>query len=237
VWLAALVGLLIGGGLSVALLRERLIHALRNLWPGRLPLTRRSEAVDPQAERVASKRTLSMESTMVVEEHAADELQPASVMHALATRASTPIAEPDPESDLTELFEGIDGDESLMEQTGPVVRTDGAALDLDLSGSSSDATVDQEVAWVRDEAALGPSQEFDIGASIGSGTGQIDLHSLTQRATDDAEISRTLEDALNLLESDYEDEFTASQAIDRAKLQQALDEDALARTGTGRRRS
>jgi hypothetical protein len=67
---------------------------------------------------------------------------------------------------------------------------------------------------------------------------QLDLNTMIQRAEDDTHLAETLRDALELLESDYEDELTGNLMVDRAKLEDRLggdeEEDTLARTGTDR---
>jgi hypothetical protein len=143
--------------------------------------------------------------------------------------------------DLAELFADAT-EEQDVEVDDVGLPSPAAALDLDLSPASiDDASLDDEIGWSGRETALSPTIEATaVRALTDSGTVEgVDLHTLAQRAIDDEQISQTLRDALTLLESDYESELTASQVIDRAKLQQALDEgaeDELARTGTDRHR-
>jgi hypothetical protein len=243
-WLAALIGLLVGGIASAVMLRQRLLEALRNLLPRRKPLI--SPMVErPAEQRAAQRRMLPAESTMVVVEgpvHEAPPSQPAARPQppAAPAPAPAPAVTPAPalvedaSSDLAELFADHGGatDHAIV---GLSASAD--ALDLDLSAAAPDVTVDQDIGWLGDETALSPTQELAAGNA--ETVEHIDLQTLSERATDDAQISQTLRDALNLLESDYEDELTASQVIDRAKLQQVLDEngeDTLVRTGTDRHR-
>jgi hypothetical protein len=251
-WLAALIGVLIGAIGSLVLLRERLVGALRNLLPGR---ARFISPVDvPEAEetsRPASRRMLPAESTMVVveghgpesgfpsPEHAAPPPPPAALPPA-PRPASRQIAQPESlDSELADLFSVPTDETVLAADVG--LASPSQDLDLDLTAASSDVTLDQDIGWIGDETALTPTQEVSAVHPGGGGdtVEQVDLQTLSQRAADDAQISQTLKDALNLLESDYEDELTASQVIDRAKLQQVLDEsedDTLVRTGTDRTR-
>jgi hypothetical protein len=111
------------------------------------------------------------------------------------------------------------------------------SLDLDLSAAAAEVEVDANIGWVEDldETSLTATDRADgLQGSAGDTVEQTNLRDLSQQAIDDQMVSDTLKEALELLESDYEDELTASQMIDRAKLGEILDEneDTLIRTGT-----
>jgi hypothetical protein len=248
-WLAALIGVLIGAAVSLALLRDRLTGALASLLKPRQPV------IEPIASAVATampdaratprftRPQPAPEPSMVVEEHHHEEFeldplartddavtveQPARV----ETTAEIPAA--GAERDLASLFS--EPDLPLFEAAVDALPS-AEDLDLDLSAASSDATVDQDISWLGDDTSLTtiPKPVIDAAGNTAETVENMDLQTLSQRAGDDA-ISQTLKDALNLLESDYEDELTASQVVDRKQLNRLLDEsgieDTMVRTGT-----
>lgn len=233
-WLAALVGVLGGALASIALLRSRLLDAARELLRRRAP-AQAGQPAPELSERPAMRHVLPAESTMLVEEGPAPEDEQPRYSHAAPTygRAVPPAADV-PASEAA--FASLLGDVT----TDPF---DGGshALDLDLTEAVGDAGSDHEIGWTGGQTELSPTLEVGIADTGTSGTAeQIDLQTLAQRGFDDAEISQTLKDALNLLESDYESELTASQVIDREKLQEVLDDggdDTFGRTGTDHYRS
>lgn len=246
-WLAALIGVLIGAAVSLALLRDRLTGALAGLLKPRQPviepIASAAAAVPEAAVTPRVTRPLQApEPTMVVEEHHHEEFehdplartddavtveQPARV----ETTAEIPAAA---DRDLASLFS--EPDLPLFEAAVDALPS-AEDLDLDLSAASSDATVDQDIGWLGDDTSLTtvPQPVIDTAGNTAETVENMDLQTLSQRAGDDA-ISQTLRDALNLLESDYEDELTASQVVDRKKLNRLLDEgnveDTMVRTGT-----
>ncbi|MBW7931130.1 MAG: hypothetical protein H3C57_07510 [Gammaproteobacteria bacterium] len=247
-WLAALIGILIGAALSLALLRERLVAALGGLARRSSPVAEATEAPAPAAAAPAPAAPLSFktapapqEATMVVEEHPADDateelmaVDEASVTVEHLVPSAVPLD--DTADDLASLFD--------QEPDLPLparATDDGAAaadLDLDLSADAADDTPDEDISWIGDETALTPTMHAaalpDTGRS--DTVEQIDLQTLAQQVSDDPAISQTLKEALALLESDYEEEMTASQLLDQHKLESLLDEgdleDTLVRTGT-----
>ena len=243
-WLATLLGLLIGAAVSVVLLRDRLLGRLR----GRGTASAGSSAaaasapgvVAPLAERTVSERVRRHDSTMVVvEELREDTVETPRMTTAaggaiVAARTSEAYAPSGLDSDLSRLF----GDEPDAQETG--TDTDDPPtdeLDLDLSAAAAEATVDQEFSWMSDETALTPTQQVGaVAAADGETVEQLDLQTLAQHAdSGNRNVSATLEEALNLLESDYEDQFTASQVLDRKRVERLLNEDSeetLIRTGT-----
>ncbi len=242
-WLATLVGVLIGAAASLALLRDRLLAALRALIPARkaviAPLAREPAAAP---KPLLTRPPVARESTMVVEERhyeapddSATFTDPTDAAPVLAT-APQHLSNPALDSDLSRLFgESATGDLTANADALPAM----GDLDLDLSAATPDGPVDEELGWIGDDTGLMPTQEMPRAARPDEDTVEhIDLQTLSQRAPDSTEISQTLRDALNLLESDYEDELTASQVIDQHKLKAMLDKDAsgdedtLVRTGT-----
>jgi hypothetical protein len=51
---------------------------------------------------------------------------------------------------------------------------------------------------------------------------EVSLGALPKSSDEDDELSETLYDALTLLEHDYEDEFTASQILERTAIKESL---------------
>lgn len=247
-WLAALIGVLIGAAVSLALLRDRLTGALAGLLKPRQPVIEpiaSAAAAVPEARATPriTRPLQAPEPTMVVEEHHHEEFehdplartddavtieQPARV----ETTAEIPAASAD--RDLASLFS--EPDLPLFEAAVDALPS-AEDLDLDLSAASSDATVDQDISWLGDDTSLTtvPQPVIDAAGNTAETVENMDLQTLSQRTGDDA-ISQTLRDALNLLENDYEDELTASQVVDRKQLNRLLDEsgieDTMVRTGT-----
>ncbi len=241
-WLAALIGLLIGAAASLVLLRERLTEALRTL------LSRDGEPVAAQAAPASStnvpprvgRTLLPPEPSMVVVEERHDEAEPVAAETA-PPPARRPAVQPaaieiTAENELSSLF-GDDNDLHSLESYEQEPAQSEAGLDLDLSAAAPDVTIDEDIGWIGDETALTATQQSAaVGDAGGIETEHIDLQTLSEKAPDDPRISQTLKEALNLLESDYEEELTASQVIDQRKLKEVLDagneEDTLVRTGT-----
>jgi hypothetical protein len=242
-WLAAVIGMLLGAGASLVLLRERLVDALRGRASAEpLPTPAMVTARPPPVERKLTPREPSM---VVVEEpripaadrpavdNAQTDRQPAVALHEDAGTAEL-------QSELAQLF-GAEPDVPLFEAPGRDASAQSGEpnLDLDLSSAASVTPVDQDIGWIDDMEVTALTPTDKAGALRGSGgdtVEQFDLQTLSQKATDDQLVSDTLKEALELLENDYEDELTASQVVDRAKLGQFLDdsdeEDTLVRTGT-----
>jgi murein DD-endopeptidase MepM/ murein hydrolase activator NlpD len=253
-WLAALVGILVGAAVSVGLLRERLLEALRGLKPGRRPAAAApgeaaaaAAAAAAETAPVARRGAPSSESTMVVVEGHLDEdtdqllaqriertdERPAPVAP-VQRRVAAPAG--DPATDLSRLFHEPTPTATIADDLVAALPAE-PELDLDLSAATPDVTIDQEIAWLGDDTALTPTQEMNpLAGSGGDTVEQVDLQTLSQLATSDQQVSQTLKEALNLLENDYEDELTASQVVDKRKLEEILDDDAdddtLVRTGT-----
>jgi hypothetical protein len=252
-WLAALVGVLLGAGASLLLLRERLTDALRRKHaPTRsaaqvtaAATTAGAAAATATAQPAPVGRTLApREPSMVVVEGpryasggdpvaGADAAQPRT-----AVAPAQGAAELEPTSELASLF-GEEPDVRLFDGDTGAVSADDTSLDLDLTAAASEVHVDQDIGWLDDvdETALTPTDKADaLHGSGGDTVEQLDLNTMSQRALDEGQISDTLKEALELLEHDYEDELTASQVVDRAKLDEIVDasdqEDTLVRTGT-----
>ncbi len=233
-WLAALIGLLIGALVSLVLLRQRLVDALRGLL-ARPTLT--SGRATTSANQV-TKRMLPAESAMVVveERHAEPDGMPAVAATTAATALARPaLADSGFDSDLANLFEDESG-QSGTHETDVSTLPSAENLDLDLSAAAVDVAVDQGIGWIGDETAMTPTEQAStLRESGGESVEELDLQTLSQKATGETQISQTFKDALTLLESDYENELTASQVIDHSKLKQILEDegnDSLVRTGT-----
>ncbi len=244
-WLAAVVGVLLGAAASLLLLRERLAEALRGS---------RSTSADRMTDSapevtvagVQARPTLGkpVEPSMVVVEEPRREPEhatqadpaPTDRQPAADTGLTHDLDEADLSADLSSLF-GEEPDLALSDERQSAVEE--ANLDLDLSAAPVDVEIDHEIGWIDDldETALTPTdQAGPLRGSDGDTVEHTDLHTMSQKALDDQQISNTLKEALDLLENDYEQELTASQVIDRARLGEILDdgdeEDTLVRTGT-----
>ncbi len=249
--LATLFGMLIGLGMSVLMLRGRLLEGVLSLLERRRPAQQAAAgpaadrtfdttddwmpANDTQVDRVPVRKA---DETYVVEIEGADETSetfnpvlgdaPAeaepAVANAQALHAGEDSAEPVGDVALTELF------------------------DDDLAGLPSEPDLPAEVfmsAGETDDSAreLGPTAELPHFHDAATGdtddtaelaeledeslnTAGMTLEQLAERglSSEDTRLSQTLRDALSLLERDYEDELTASQIIDRDALQNALDQ-------------
>ena len=244
-WLAVLMGVLIGAAVSLALLRDRLLAALRSLLAPRRPVI--EPVVTPAADEPPAaapvprfnRPLVAHEPSMVVEEHHASDLDDAPLAQ---TDESVTVEQPATamRPGTAAALAGLSGQEPDLPLYGEA--TDMAAataeLDLDLSAAGTGGTPDQDIGWIGDETALTPTAVSaglpDSGKS--DTVEQLDLQTLSRHLDDDPAISQTLRDALDLLESDYEDELTASQVVGRDTLQRILDDgdadDTLIRTGT-----
>lgn len=250
-WWGTLLGLLLGTVVSLLLLRKWLPDSLRSLLPGRrqiavAPLGSDAPAdadadgsedsdldpavVPPRFNRPFVPREPSM---VVVEERHAETLEEPADLHAAAEQPGFEDGLPD--SDLSQLFADDATAAGQVADYGATAALRGN-LDLDLSAATADSLVDEDIGALGDDTMETPTTEAPRPVAAGGSAEHIDLQTLTQRAIEDDQVSRTLEEALNLLESDYEDELTASQMIDRRRLQGALGddpvEDSLVRTGT-----
>jgi hypothetical protein len=164
---------------------------------------------------------------------ATDELAPTAAVPAMASAAgaaapATGSIDAEPTSKLDIDFEvpdfelpDFDAEPATADLPGlPNDATGSLGLDFDLSGLDADAADPEPTT----EASTEP-------------TGSLDLQSMVAGSTGNAKLSRTLEEALSLLERDYEDELTASQIIDRESLDAALkDSDATSDDDTRKRR-
>lgn len=260
--LAAGLGILVGLGLSFVLLRERLMEALRDIrrrraargrpvpaaTHGVVSATVSAAAPAPRVSRTAPPR----DSSMVVVEEAREEPgenpaipEPTARTPALAPQGQLPAQAASLDADLDRLF---DDDVSpfpadSFDPTDATLAAAGSdqALDLDLTGAVTDEEQAADIAWVGDETRLAQTQKaVATDDTVEENTAeQLDLQALASSADTDEKLSRTLMEALTLLERDYEDELTASQVLDLNKLRDDAAEDdgtTLARTGTGPRK-
>lgn len=248
-WLAALMGVLIGAAASLALLRERLVSALRRTPAANATVAasaKTAAAVAAAAPAPKPIRTFpAREPSMVVVEEPSDQ-RAEKFMEPVQAKAREqappqPTHDHDAQDDLASLF-GAEPDINLFETESSSLmgQPDTPDLDLDLSAAAAGTEVDEDIGWLddNDETALTPTDQAERLRGSGGDTvdQQMDLNTISQKASDDAELSATLKEALDLLESDYEDELTASRVVDRSKLAgfsaQDDEEDTLIRTGT-----
>ncbi|RMF99197.1 MAG: hypothetical protein D6727_00675 [Gammaproteobacteria bacterium] len=250
---ATLFGMLIGLGISVLLLRGRLLEGALALLGRRRP---QADTASPAADetfddtddwmpvRAAAAPEVpvrEVDQTYVVEIEPAEETS-ATFDPALAGDDAPPAADAperppaeaafEPAADEVELTELFDEELAESPETGSPAG-DAAA------GTSGDETVEElgptaELPHFNDSdaamtAAIGDSEETAELAELGDeslDTGGLTLEQLAQAelSAEDTRLSQTLRDALTLLERDYEDELTASQIIDRDALKNALDQ-------------
>lgn len=260
-WLAALTGLLIGLLASAALLRERLLDALRELrLPRRASIRARAAPATPPANvRPAPVTQTRATPAMLVEE---SRYEPEAQRHRETTvpeqrPAPTDVIEPvgatadagghyefagllDPALDVPQLESSLEGSLEIDDS--------GAVLAVDQASGATEATVetepqlDSDIAWLGDgeETSLSPASEAETGRlPAGDRKERTDLHGLARQLVDDDSIAETLKEALELLESDYEQEHTASQIVDRSQFDDIAaelpgEDDTLIRTGTDR---
>lgn len=266
-WLAILIGIFIGAAVSLALLRERLLAVIAGprqekgilQVPERRPdenaIAETTPAAPVRAPLKFNHLPGPQESSMVVEEHPADELtdelelDTTAADHAIhdgpATDESVTVEHIQPPAD--ELLRDID---ALAELRGrkpdlalaPVEASgqeQAPELDLDLSAASLDNTLDQDISWIGDDTALSPTIQTPtsiVGTAASDTMEQLDLQTLSQQVGEDPAISQTLKDALELLESDYEDEWTSAREPGQDTLRDLFGDDDLddtfVRTGT-----
>ena len=252
-WLAALVGLLFGAGASIVLLRDRLVVALRTLFARRasgvmrIPADSAVAARSPAVPVQIKTPMVAPESSMVVVEERREDADAMHTARADQTDRHRAVASTAPESardtgldnELSSLFGNESDLQSFGGQDSGMLPSD-EELDLDLSAATPDVIVDEDIGWLGDETALTPTQKSGaLAGSSGDTVEHVDLQTLSHKAIDDAQLSQTLKDALNLLESDYEDELTSSQVVGRTKPEDYVDDagqdDTLIRTGTDHR--
>jgi hypothetical protein len=249
---AVALGILVGLGLSLALLRQRLLGVFHDMRVSRA--ARGKPALSPSAAapvRTApparpQRAIAPFESAMVVVEEPAETAEnlalPEPTARTAALRDIPPAHQPasfrQPETDLESLFDDVAP--ALPESLEPVGDVAEASLDLDLSAAASadDATVEQN--WGSDTQLAPTQRAAAVAAAKNDPTAEkLDLHALASSADGDEQLSQTLMEALTLLERDYEDELTASQVVDLNKLREASADDGeetIARTGTGPRK-
>jgi phage tail protein X len=182
--------------------------------------------------------------------------------HAEAPAEPTVIAKP--RNDMASRFSNEpDHSPTGTQTTDKLEAVISTELDLDLSAADALITaVDQDIGHATDEPFAPTATDLDdalalpeddlIDANLhleqptiispdrpGDDTiEQMDLNTMSQRALDDAHLAETLQEALNLLESDYEEEMTGNRRVDRAMLEKRAgdeaddEDDTLARTGT-----
>lgn len=254
-WLAAGLGILVGLGLSLTLLRRRLADVIgdwrmRRAARGTTVLSERAsgkaETIPaPTVVQVAPRTAPSEPAMVVVEERSAETVETPLLAEPTArTTALTAVAEAqtgsavEDDPDLMRLF---DEDHALALPDTVEVETGHTTtgLDLDLTGAVADSRTAEQPGWGDSDTQLAPTQQAPVARSAIADTGgALDLQALASSADGDEKLSQTLMEALTLLERDYEEELTASQIVDLSPLRQSPtggDEDTLARTGTGPR--
>lgn len=198
-------------------------------WPGKKPVA------DGKPEKAADERETRPEPTVI------------------ASMAD--------ENDRSGLF-GPDADETgPVQSTETLEAVASGDLDFDLSAAADATPVDQDIGYATMNEDASPTATDQISAFIKADQDlvdsslsvevpwmnsqdrasedtveQLDLQTMSQRALGDEHLAETLRDALDLLESDYEEEMSSSQRMRKADLTPQLndEEDTLARTGTDR---
>lgn len=247
-WLGALAGILAGLVASALLLRERLTGLLRKFAMRRQPAAEPDDDFFEEAAATAvaprfHTRQTDPESTMIVEETIAQRVEDFLPFGQGDSEAFSPTGEDSAsatvdlpvDDDLSRLFA-----DEVAQQDAPENDLENAdvplKLDLDLTAATAYSAIDEDIGSAGEDPATAHTNEMPRPAPPGDTVEQMDLQTMAQRAMDEDALSQTLQEALNLLESDYEEELTASQLIDRRKFQDAAADDSaadeLARTGT-----
>jgi len=78
---------------------------------------------------------------------------------------------------------------------------------------------------VMDQTLESPTAELGALPADTDATADLDLQGLADSQGDETRLSDTLQEALTLLEKDFENELTASQIIDQSAIKQALEEE------------
>lgn len=244
--LAVLAGILLGFGLSMLLLRGRLIDGAVSLLRGR--------------QRKSSETPLADQTFGDTDEWLGDTVEPVSVNNPAEQTYVVEVSDDEPTShaDDAAATRTAGHDSALFDdQDEPITATAATADDVMLSELFDDdlshlpAESDLPVEAFMDDdmdspAALAPTAELPhfnevtedemLAGTVeqptaelvgledeADETAQLDMMTLSQTA-EDTKLSATLREALTLLERDYEDELTASQVIDREAISKALAE-------------
>jgi hypothetical protein len=258
-WLAVLMGLLMGTGAGAVMWRDRLMNVLRRptfLSRGKTDEFTPAAAKPALPAALVIREPRASESAMVVVESAAvdtEVLRAAQEWSGSTARqdpvldeAETSPAEPTviakPDDDLSMLF-AMDPDARSGEphDNATLEAYSLDDLDLDLSTASAITDVDQDITDSdAEDLALSPYSTATAESVSASGNDTadhlLDLNAMAQMAPEDARLADTLREALELLESDYEDELSSSQRLDTTRLAQDIEQNgtALSRTGTDR---
>lgn len=249
--LAVLLGVLLGFGLSILLLRARLLEGLTALFARRRAAAAEETAYVDTDEWLKTEASLDSqpvalgtpaEETYVVEvsddpeaaimADTASAAEPTIETTGLVTDSAgyqNPVAaqsnQDEDEPELAELF--ADGLADLPDEPDLPDEVFGDVAgepDSNLAPTAEMPQFDQSSTIIDPGVDDGPTQE--MGAlNDPDQTVDAELQGLAETQGDETKLSATLQEALSLLEQDFENELTASQIIDQSAIKQALDND------------
>ncbi len=258
--LAVLLGVFLGFGLSILLLRARLLEGLSSLFA-----RGRGEAVqsptegnyDDTDEWLKTSEDRSLDAAPVSLGTPAEETYVVEV-----DKAGNTVEVTDPTDDTTDTAAP---DDNSLDSLDPAVQTAGFAAPFadvpgadapelaelfadDLADLSAEPDLPGEIfadAGEDDVNSLAPTAEMPKFSHAGSvldptlesttpelgalptDTGEIadlDMQGFADTQGDETKLSDTLQEALSLLEQDFENELTASQIIDQSAIKRALED-------------
>jgi len=254
-WIAIAVGILLGLVLSGLLLRDQLLAKL-GFGLGRTTRAIKKVAAKSQSDRDVPENTLTdlFAETEYEDDVTAEAVQPHIAAEHIrkddweTSEASVPL----PDADQNPVFGAAVDQGTMVGTINPVDSELAYLFDEDPNAADSHATATMQVPVVDigeeyNEAAptiaqteelpgtgdpelLIPTQELpsqSSGDPTIDDTSDIDLESLADSAVYDDKLSATLQQALSLLEKDYEEELTASQILSVDAAEAALKDGSL----------
>ncbi|MGI9330639.1 MAG: hypothetical protein ACR2QB_07945 [Gammaproteobacteria bacterium] len=164
-----------------------------------------------------------------IDEHSLDDLDPLGQTSSFAApldSTSDSADSPEQEPELAELF----ADNMAAVQVETDLPEEIFAEEDNLEASSLAPTaempkVGETGAVIDDPTAESPTAELDSLSAELDETADMNLQGLSDAQSEDPKLSDTLQEALSLLEKDFENELTASQIIDQAAIKRALEND------------
>ena len=261
--LAVLLGVLLGFGLSILLLRARLLEGLTSLFArGRAePAQSPAETTYADTDEWLKTEVTSLEAKPVSLGTPAEETYVVEVdnaeQHAAADQSDDIASDDDsldnadpavettgfaapfdsfsdhdannaPEPELAELFADDLADlADLSAETDLPEEVFADAGDLDVNSLAPTAEMPEfgQSGAVMDQTLESPTAELGALPADTDATADLDLQGLADSQGDETRLSDTLQEALTLLEKDFENELTASQIIDQSAIKQALEEE------------
>ena len=161
----------------------------------------------------------------------AQNLEPTAEMPGgnLEPTTEMPAADLDPTAELPADF--VDPAQVIDPTAEPTATEHEEQMSMTQSFSENLERLDQTNADSNQQDKLAPTDSTTSTLQIpsndaeGLSTAEINLQELIKGAAEDESLSQTLHEALSLLERDYEDEFTASQILERREIEKALQDE------------